>query len=185
MKYSLTTTIIALIISAGLAIFLFIPQYQTYKKDKAILKGKKTEIANEDNYNQQLVKTWEQITNHQEIADRLNSAIPSHRDIPSFITFVKTLSKSNGDSLDKIKWDSIRVAERNWERNKEKSKEKEGFKTYSVMMSASGTYWGFKNLLFALENSARLVNVQKIHFTLGKSDNQFPSFEITMNIHSY
>ena len=181
MKYSLTITIIALAISIILGVFLLFPQYQDYKKTKVDLEQAKTDFANRDHYVQQLRETGQEIEENQDIIAKLNEALPNHRDIPSFINFLKELSKSNGVSLDNVKWDSIQIGEK---RRKE-GKDKRDFNTYSVQISASGSYFAFKNFLFGLENSGRLIDVKKAHFAVSKTPDKLSSFDITMNIHSY
>ncbi len=181
MKYSFTITIIALAISIILGIFLFLPQYQDYKNAKIKLEQTKTEFANQDKYVQQLRVTGGQIEENQDIVDRLNQALPNYRDIPSFINFLKELSKSNGVSLDSIKWDSIKTEEN----NNQNGKNKKEFKTYSVKMSASGSYFAFRNFILSLEASNRLVDVKKAHFAIAKTTGELASFDLTINIHSY
>ena len=183
MKYSFTITIVSLSISIILGIFLFFPQYQDYKEAKIKLDQAKTDFANQDKHAQEVRATGQQIQENQNIVNRLNQALPNHRDIPSFINFLKELSKSNGVSLDDIKWDSIKTVERS--QSQKDSDKKVDFNTYSVKMSASGSYFAFRNFLFALENSGRLVSIKKTHFALSKTSDKLPSFDLTIDIHSY
>ena len=181
MKYSLTITIIALAISIILGVFLFFPQYQDYEKAKTGLEQAKITFANQDHYVQELRATGKKIEENQDIIAKLNEALPTHRDIPSFINFSKELSKSNGVTLDSIKWDSIQIGEK----HRKDDKDKKDFNTYSVQVSASGSYFAFKNFLFGLESSGRLIDVKKAHFAVSKTPDKLSSFDITMNIHSY
>lgn len=181
MKYSFTITIASLTVSIILGVFLFFPQYQDYKSAGIKLKQEKTYLTHQDKYVQQLRATGNQIKENQDIVNKLDQALPNHRDIPSFINFLEELSKSNGVSLDDIKWDSIKMAEKSQKDNNQK----EDFNTYSVRISASGSYFAFRNFLFGLEKSGRLVNVKKAHFVLSKTPDELPSFDLALNIHSY
>lgn len=173
MRYSITIIAVSLLISIIMAAFLVWPKYQEFSNLKNQLEQKRTKLENQNRYVQQLEAADAKLQEKEELVSKVNSALPIGPDIPSLLEFLQEASLQTGVSLEKIDWQEARLDE------------KERIKDYSLGLSFSGSYFAFKNFLYALERSARLIDVFQISFTTSPESEEPIPFKIMLKVHSY
>lgn len=173
MKYVITIIAVSLVISIIVGALLVWPKYQELSNLRTQLEQKRTQLASQNKYIQQIKAADAQLKEKEELVSKVNSALPIGPDIPSLLEFLQEASLQTGVSLEKIDWHEAR------------SLEKERIKDYSLNLSFSGSYFALKNFLYALERSARLIDVFQIAFTISPEPEEPIPFKLMMKIHSY
>ncbi|MBU3918579.1 type 4a pilus biogenesis protein PilO [Patescibacteria group bacterium] len=175
MKYSLTIISISLVISIIIgAIFLY-PKYQKFSQLQNQITEKEEELASQQNYLKILGQINEKVKERQDLIDKVTSAIPDEPDIPSFLNFLKQEAVNTGVGLEQVSW-SKQVYPKD---------EKKQTNDYLVNLDVSGSYFAFRNFLFALENNARLIEVLSADFSLDYILEEPTVFGLELKIHSY
>lgn len=175
MKYAVIIIAIGLVVSIIVGVVLLWPKYQEFSDLRTQLVQKKTQLENQNKYIQQLEAMEEKLKEKQELADKVNSALPIGPDIPSLLEFLQKASTETGVSLESADWQELSSPQTEQERIKE----------YSLTLNLSGSYFAFKNFLFALERSARIIEVLQTNFSISGEPNEPISFQIIMKVRSY
>ncbi len=177
MKYVIIIIVISLILSIAVGIIWLWPTYQDFSKLKTQLAQKKIELANQNKYAQQLQEIGEQFDEKKELVDKINNALPISPHISSLLDFLQESAKQTGMSFEDIGWHELTSSEI--------EKIKTRMREYSVRITASGSYSAFKNFLFVLERSARLIDVVQTDFSLSSEQGKPMSFELILKVRSY
>jgi Tfp pilus assembly protein PilO len=136
----------------------------------------KAELDNQNKYVQQL-KTIEQMMEEQkELVSKVDSALPSGPDTPSLLKLLDEISTQTGVTLEGINLQQGAVGQ---------GGEQEKVKVYSLGLNISGSYFAFKNFLFALERSARLVDVTQTDFSIRQESDTASVFRVFVKFYSY
>jgi len=176
MKYSIVIIAAGIIISIIIGAFLFWPKYQEFNNLQDQVVQKKIELENQNKYMQQLLAMKRNIEEKQELVGKVNSALPLGPDIPSLLNFLQEISVQTGMSLDSVSWQELLSP---------RGEKKDRFKEYSLDIELSGSYFAFKNFLFSLEKSSRLINVVESGFSISTEENEPTSFDIVLKVYSY
>ena len=91
------------------------------------------------------------------------------------LKFLGDTAKDTGISLEDVSWAECPVSK----------KEEQIAKQYNVKLQVSGSYFSFKNFLFVLEHTARLVEVSKISFDTPLDEDESISYNLELRIYSY
>lgn len=176
MKYSIIVITIGIITSIILAVFLFLPEYQKLDDLQDQLLEKRIELENQNKYTSQLLATERNFEENQELVNKINSALPIGPDIPSLLNFLQEVSLETGMSLEGVSWQKLPSSR----------EEKKGpLEEYSLNLELSGSYFAFKNFLFSLEKSSRLINVIESKFSVPEEENESIFFNIVLKVYSY
>jgi|AntAceMinimDraft_18_1070375.scaffolds.fasta_scaffold00382_13 Tfp pilus assembly protein PilO len=175
MKYSIIIISVALIISFVVGALLVWPEYKKMNDLQTELAKKDVQLESQHKYNQQLETTSQQLKEKQEFADKVDSILPKSLDMSSLLEFLQTTCMETGMSLEGVSWQELSSPQEKETRIKE----------YSVNLELSGSYFAFKNFLFSLEKSARLIDIMDIDFFLLEDEEQSMPFKITLRIYSY
>jgi len=164
-------TIICLIISLGLGIGFVNPKYQEYKDTKKEIAIKENEFAVHSQYFENLKAIKERLKEYESSFAIIDCAFPSFFSIPGFFLNMQKISSGSGMILSQIGEGSI--------------KEKEGFKERSYSFSPTGTFPNFLNFLYALEKSAKIIEVEGFSFSFSGGIEDPISFDISIKTYSY
>jgi Tfp pilus assembly protein PilO len=157
------------ILISVLLFFLFISPKQTSLSIlNSQLLQKKYELETLDKYFQEILKTSEKLKNYQEEISKIDSALPDNPSIPPLFNFLQKSSSQSGLLLENIV--SINL------------KEEGRLKKWTTTLKLKGDYPSLKNFISILENSARLIKVDKISIW---SEGESPSFDLTISFFSY
>jgi len=174
MKYAIIIVAISILISLILGVFLVWPSYRGFSETQNQLVQRKLQLENQNKYIQSLKTAKQEMDERGEIVSKVESALPIGPDMPSLLEFLQNAAVSSGVSLDKISWED--TSPRNG-----KDRIKEHF--FSVEVAAS--YFSFKNFLFALETSSRLINIEEVNFNVPVAEGQSSLIKIRASISSY
>lgn len=148
--------VLFLIILTGGGLLIW-PKTQESKTLQNDIKVKKGEIEQAKNYFKKLGELKIQMeTDYLDELSKIGAALPSDASVamPSFLKFLQETAGQAGLTLKSISPSS------------DVSATEEGIKELKVELSVEGSYAAFKNFLLALENSARLIEVESISFSL-------------------
>ena len=175
MKHAVIVIAIGVVVSVIAGAVLVWPKYQEFSDLRAQLIQKRTQLENQNKYIQQVQAMEEKIKEKQELADKVNSALPIGPDIPSLLGFLQKASTETGIILETVDWQELTSAQNEQQRIKE----------YTLNLGLSGSYFAFKNFLFALEKSARMIDVLQTTFSVSAGPDEPIDFEITAKVRSY
>lgn len=175
MRYAFTIILISIILAAVVGVFFFYPRYKDYSEASIKVQNKEKELANYQSYVQKMRLVNQELKQNQPLIDKVGSAIPNGSQIPSFLKFLDDAAENTGVSLENVSWTEQSASK----------KEEQVSKQYNVRLHISGSYFSFKNFLFALENTARLVEVLKTNFDVSSDENEPTSYNLELRIHSY
>lgn len=170
-RFIITTAIFLIIVVFGIG--LWYPKYQKTRLvwQETAVKKRMLEYQREHFLN---VRTQsEKLKDHQESLSKINSALPDFADYPSLFRFLENLCSESGLVLKEINPSLV------------ETKEPESLvKQSRVSVAVSGSYLAFKNFLFGLEKSSRLIEVQSIDFFTPKEEQVF-TFNLDIKVYSY
>jgi len=175
MKYAFTIILINIILAVLIGGFFFYPRYQDYKEASLNARNKEKELANYQSFVQKMRSIDQELKQNQELVAKVDSAIPNNSQISSFLKFLGDTAKDTGISLEDVSWAECPVSK----------KEEQIAKQYNVKLQVSGSYFSFKNFLFVLEHTARLVEVSKMSFDTPLDEDESISYNLELRIYSY
>jgi len=165
-------TIICLTVALGLGIGFVNPKYQEYKDIKKEIERKENELSVNSQYFENLRTIKERLKEYESSFTIIDCAFPSFFSIPGFFLNMQKISSGSGMILSQIGGGSIN--------------EKEEFKERSYSFSPRGTFSNFLNFLYALEKSAKIIEVEGFSFSFADGGIEDPiSFDISIKTYSY
>ncbi|MEA3452731.1 MAG: type 4a pilus biogenesis protein PilO [Patescibacteria group bacterium] len=177
MKYSIIIIAISVTISIILGLFLLKPKYEELNDLQSQLRQKNIELENQNKYAQLLFSIERSLEEKRDLVTKINSALPADPDIPSLLNFLKeSTADQTGMSLLDVSWQEISLS---------REGRKERFKEYSLRLQLSGSYVAFKNFLYVLERSSRLINVIHSEFSMPTEENEPIFFDVILKVYSY
>ncbi|PIS34822.1 MAG: hypothetical protein COT37_00610 [Parcubacteria group bacterium CG08_land_8_20_14_0_20_43_9] len=174
MRYVIIIIATSLIISLLLGVFLVWPKYRDFSEVRNQLSQKRLQLENQNKYIQSLKVADKEMAERAELVAKVNSALPIGPDAPSLLGFLQDASVSSGISLNGISWEDVSSRD-----------DKERIKKHFFSAELSGSYFAFKNFLFAVETSSRLINVRQMNFTAPVAEGQPALIKIRAGISSY
>jgi len=158
---------------------LILPRYHEFK----ILQGKSVEKEAEfkakSEYYFRIEDVFEDLERREEQLFKIDTAIPTEIDFSSLLYFLQKTAFENGVILTSLRFQKSLPLE---------IKEKEiSIQENFFIFKITATYTGFKNFLFALEKSARLIEVEDISSfsaNLDKKGTGIKTFEFEIKVYS-
>lgn len=154
---------------------IFYPKYQKARIIWEEIGVKRSELKHQEEYFSDLEKTSQKLKEkeYEESLSKIESAFPFSPDFPSLFRFLERSSFENGLILKEI--------------NPSFSAEpgvKTRIKENRLAISVSGSYSAFKNFLYVLQKSSRMIEVTSIAFSEPKEGETY-SFNLEIKVHSY
>jgi len=154
----------------GLAVFL--PRYQDLSTVSTSIKKEREKINIEKEYYSSIASTSEELKNYQTELSKVGASLPDDSSLPSLLNFLERAVSQAGLIIKSISPSSS-----------SRSSDLENVKEEKVSLSVSGEYSAFKNLIFILERSSRLIEVESISFSHLKITDR--DYSITIKAYSY
>ena len=173
MKNYIFYTTIFFSLSFFLLIFLVFPKYQTLNVLKKEILGKEDEFSSQKKYFETLQDTSEELKKYEASLSKIDAALPKTPSLPELLNFIQKASSQSGLSLKGISPASTVPLE------------KGEIKETRINFLLVGNYPDFKNFLYILEKSSRLIDVENISFSLPKEKEGPFNFALTIKIYSY
>lgn len=170
-KNKLLITVICLLFTIVLGVFLAWPQYQDLKSLQKKNIEKKTELQYKEEYFLNLKEISEELKQYPDSLSKIDSFLPSYLSLPNLFNFLQKMSSEYGLILKTI-----------GQLTTSSLKEREKVQQHSLDLSLSGSYSSFKNFLSGLEKSARLAEVEFIYFSTPKEKLLTKETPFTFNI---
>jgi Tfp pilus assembly protein PilO len=163
---------VCLFLTIVLGIFLLWPKYQDLSELKLEIFKKKLEIQSQEDYLLNLQEASRKLEERQNVLAKIDSALPPDSSLPVLFNFFQKASSESGLVLGDF--GKIAIS----------PEEKLSPREITLNLFLSGPYPAFKNFLYALENSARLIEVENISFSTPLEEDIF-SFQLGIKVHSY
>jgi len=184
---------IGLLIAVGLlGYFFWWPEYQEMSVLQAKVEVKKEEMAQSQDYLEELRDLENEVENYQEELDKVTSALPAEPSLPALFNYFQKVTAENGLILQNISASQQDLARASAQAAK---KAEEGEQTQQVNtndlplnLTVSGSYSAFKNFLNSLYSNARIIEVLSINFTAPdaqEGEEQLFDFELQLKTHIY
>ena len=149
----LSLATILFFLSVFLISLFLVPKYQAVSKLRNSLSDYEKALAEQRDYFKNLDEDLEKIDEYKDLMEKISLAIPKESSIVDFFNLIDNLASANGLSLEQV--GSFRISE---------SKEISNLKEMETSFTVSGPYASFKEFISAIQNSARLIEVEEISF---------------------
>ena len=157
-----------------LAVYIW-PKYQDLQAVRLVFQQKEEELQNKKDYYEEIKKTLQELQAHQEALARVNSALPDELSPPSLFDYFQKTASGTGLSLKEIFLGEAAFSDKG-----------PGIKEINVSIDLSGRYHpDLKRFLSNIENSARLLQIERVSFSSPKEPEEMFSFQINLKTHGY
>ncbi|MBU4299403.1 type 4a pilus biogenesis protein PilO [Patescibacteria group bacterium] len=166
-----TTIIICLLLSLALGFFLVWPKGQEFRQGKAEIQQKETEFRNLKGYLSELRSVSEELQKYPTELSKIETALPSRFSLPSLINGLQKTASERGLILKSYSLGSL-------------PKQESGIKELPLALVLSGSYSAFKDFLFVLERSSRLIELENVSFS-SPEEGKPSDFNLGIKVYSY
>jgi len=169
----------------AIGFFLIWPKYQKLESLKIDIENKELELRQTEDYFAKLERTAEDLKEYQDQLSKIDLALPNDSSFAaiSLINFVGNASDTNGLILKKLKSFSITSPKLPAQASGVPAQPQSKVKDVSVDFEVSGSYFALKNFIQTLENSAKIIEVENLSFSVEKEE--VPSIDLKIKTFSY
>jgi len=143
------------------------PKYQAWHILSLTIAAKETELQSQQEYFKNIKETSEELAKYSESLDKISSALPYNPSLPAMFNFLQVTASKTGLILEEITLGGMAEGE------------------IRLSCQAAGNYLAMKSFLLALENSARMIEVENIAFISPEEKGESFSFAVRIKTHSY
>lgn len=158
---------VCLVLALMIGLLLTWPKYQSQQILQTNVEVKTSELQSKEEYFSQVKQIAEELEKYSEPLAKISSALPETPSLPSLFNFLQTTASQTGLVLEEIILGGVSQGE------------------VRVACQVVGSYSDFKNFLLALENSARLIEVEEISFESPEEAGELFKFTVQIKTHSY
>lgn len=158
--------IIIFLILIAMLLFLFvIPEYQEYQSLRLSVIEKQAKYSGESIYFARISDIILGLQSRQQVLDKIKSALPASVTLGPMVDFLQKKGSENGVSITSIVFSQALALVPG-----EVLETSSPAETKDVLftMDLTGSYQGLKNFLFAMDNSARLFEMDSVSFSLSQ-----------------
>ena len=163
----LIVTVGCLTLALVLGFTLTWPKYQAWQALRLNIEAKTTELHSQEEYFSQIKEISEELAKYTESLNKISSALPENTSLPSLFNFLQLTASQTGLVLEEITLGGVAEGE------------------IRIACQLTGSYSAFKNFLLALENSARMIEVEEISFASPEKAGESFEFSVQIKTHSY
>ena len=184
------STLIVAIVSLLLVFLFVLPKYQEARALEALLSQKQAEYNGKAVYYTRMSELLAGLESRKNILEKINSSLPAEFSLADLTYFFQKNAKDNSLTITSLEFSrDLPVAYRKTATGSAKE-----LKNMMLTVNFSGSYQGFKNLLYALDMSSRLFEVNTVSFAptqvlpaKGQSKNALPVYDFKMEVitHAY
>lgn len=172
------TSAIVLFLSLVSIFYLVMPKYNAYQDKLTQIGIEEAKFNGQDAYYSTITKDYNQLMQYKDNLSKIDDALPSKS---AFDLLINLLYKKSTDSGIVIQ--SISGA------NTQKAGTRSSVKEIDLSLGLFGSYPAFKNFLYSLEKSARIIESQDSNFSIAVPSIQNPnsqdSYPIKLDIKVY
>jgi Tfp pilus assembly protein PilO len=182
----LVIIIICVALSLLIIFFLVYPQYQEFKSVRAQIDGKNTELQYLEEYFSKLNQASEKLKEYDSQLSKIDTALPTDAPLVllSLVDFVRETSYQNGLIFQNLISTSISAPKVSGQAATDTDAGlPSNIKEISMSFRASGSYFALKNFLNALENNAKIIEIETISFS--SEEEELPTFNIKITTYCY
>ena len=159
--------------------FLCWPKYQEFIYKKTEMETKNEEISLKQAYFSSLEVFSENLLAYDEQLSKIDSAFPVNASSAAILSFLEKRSLENGLIITKADISGLFSSE-----DPTGQSSKERIQKMSLSLSVSGSYSAFKNFLFTIYESSRIIEVESINFSLEEEKSLF-NFNLKLKTQTY
>jgi Tfp pilus assembly protein PilO len=171
-KLIIISGILAAILLSGL--LLVLPKYQNLQVVNFNVQQRQAELQSKEGYFALLREASSTLAQYQEPLSKIASALPDDSSVPSLLSFLQSTAVQTGLLLERIDLGEIISSE-----------DTNIPKEIHVAIQLKGSYQSMKDFISAVENSARLVDVEKLSFEAPTDEEESSTIRINVKASSY
>jgi Tfp pilus assembly protein PilO len=191
MEKKLLITVILFGLSFVIGLVFCFPKFQEMRVAQKELESKETELEQRKAYFEEIDILSEKLKQYPDELAVIDFALPDDFSLPFLFDFFEKIVSRNGLFLTNISQSQGSQSSPRSSRSSEKTeisdKTESGnkLKESRTSISLSGSYSAFKNFLYSMEKSARLIEVESASFSLPQDKTSTLNFNITVKTNSY
>lgn len=167
------------------AVFLVWPKYQEVSRLSQKVEEGNKELQKKESQSLEIKDMKNKLDGYEKELDKINTALPSDFCAPSFFKFIQDTASQSGVVLGSVGGVFSDSSEKSNKKGGDASQEKEeGLREAGTSINVSGSYSAIKNFLFALEKSARIIEISQISFSSSGEEHIFGA-ELGLRIFAY
>lgn len=166
-----TTIVICLLLSLALGFFLVWPKAQEFRHKKVDALKKESEFRNLKESLSEIRLLSQGLEEYSNELSKIETALPLRLSLPSLINELQKTASEHGLILKSYSLGSF-------------PKEESGIKEFSLSLGLSGSYSAFKDFLFVLERSSRLIELENVSFS-SPEQGKPSDFNLGIKVYSY
>jgi len=169
----------------AIGFFLVWPEYQKFESLKVDIENNELDLRQVEDYFTKLERTAKDLEEYQNQLSKIDPALPdnSSSTVISLINFIQKASSQNGLNLKKLKSFSIISPKLPTQTAGAPAQPQSKVKDILVDFKVSGSYFALKNFIQTLENSAKIIEVENLSFSVEKEET--PSIDLKIKTFSY
>jgi Tfp pilus assembly protein PilO len=177
---------LGIVVILAMGFFLIWPKYQKFEKLKTDLENKELELRYSQEHFEKNQKLLEDLEEYQDQISKIDLALPNDSSFAaiSLINFLGSTSYQNGLNLKNLKSFSIVEPKPPAQAAGAPAQPPSKVKEILVDFEVSGSYPALKNFINALENSAKLIEVENLTLEI-KEKEEMPTFNLKIKTFSY
>jgi len=170
----------------AIGFFLLWPKYQKFNELRVNLGNKELELQYVQDYYAKNEKLFEDLQEYQGQISKIELALPDDSSFAaiSLINFIGNASSKSNLNLKELKSFSVTSPTPLAQTSGAPAQPSSKIKNILVDFTVSGSYFNLKNFIDALENSAKIIEVENLSFKTEKEE-AAPSIDLKVKTFSY
>ncbi len=191
MEKKLLIAIILFGLSFVIGLVFCFPKFQEMRVAQKQLESKKIELEQKKAYFEEIDILSEKLKQYPDELAIIDFSLPDDFSLPFLFDFFEKIVSRNGLFLTNISQSQGSQSSSRSSRSSAETEISEETESYNNLkesrtsLSLSGSYSAFKNFLYSVEKSARLIEVENTSFSLPQDKTSTLNFDITVNTNSY
>lgn len=178
--------IIFLVIAAVLAFLFVAPKYQEYHQLQARIREKEAKFSGESIYFARISDILAGLESRLGVLDKIQSALPADVSVAPLVDFLQKKGSENGISITSVVFSQLSgLALGQIPQASVPGQAKDILFT----VNATGSYQGLKGFLMAMDNSARLFEMESVSFspagTAGAARNRAQEYSLKLEVKTH
>lgn len=165
---------ISVIIAIVLVITLILPKYRELNALQVGVEQRQAELQRRKDYFKDLYNMSEELKEYQEALSKIDSALPPELSLPSLLDYLERISAENNLIFGSIGGVRTYTLE-----------QRPNIREHYLSFSLSGSYASFKEWLYTLEKSSRLIEVTSINLSTSGLGEDYFHFNLGIKFYSY
>lgn len=185
-------SIILILVSIGILLFLVKPIYQKFQIAKTQLSESQTELEYRQEYVKQIADITKRLNKDKDSIDKLNFALPENISIASLFNFLQAAAQKNGLLLTDVTMPTevplvLKKKVTGKSGRQIISKQRTNLTYYTFNTTIQGPYNYFKGFVSDLEKSARMIEIDDISFgsNLESNTSSIFSYDLALKVYSF